>query len=72
MMLLFNNMTGDRTMNPFSFAPMAAIGRYAANLRALRDDIRTERNLNSLPAEVRKDIGWPEIYEGRPSRRRLD
>jgi len=56
-------------MNPFSFAPMALISRYAANLRALRDDIRTERILNSLPADVRKDIGWPEIYSGRRSRR---
>jgi hypothetical protein len=59
-------------MNPLSFAPLAVIGRYAANLRALRDDIRTERILNSLPANVRKDIGWPEIYAGRRSRRRLD
>jgi len=59
-------------MNPLSFAPLAVIGRYAANLRALREDIRTERILNSLPADLRKDIGWPEIYAGRRSRRRLD
>jgi hypothetical protein len=52
-------------MNPFSFAPIALISRYTANLRALRDDIRTERILNSLPADIRKDIGWPEIYAGR-------
>jgi len=59
-------------MNPFNLGPMAAIGRYAANLRALREDIRTERILNALPADVRRDIGWPEIYEGRRSWRRLD
>jgi hypothetical protein len=51
---------------------MAAIGRYTANLRALREDIRTERILNALPADVRRDIGWPEIYEGRRSWRRPD
>jgi len=63
-------------MNPFSFAPIAAISRYTANMRALRQNIRTERVLNSLPAEIRKDIGWPGIYpetfEGRRSWRRLD
>ena len=59
-------------MNPFSFAPMAVIGRYTASLRALREDIRTERILNSLPAEIRKDIGWPEIYAGRRSWHRPD
>jgi hypothetical protein len=59
-------------MNPFNLGPMAAIGRYTANLRALREDIRTERILNALPADVRRDIGWPEIYEGRRSWRRLD
>jgi hypothetical protein len=52
-------------MNTFSFAPIEAIGRYAARLRALREDIRTERILNSLPAGIRKDIGWPEVYAGR-------
>ena len=59
-------------MNPFSLAPTAAVGRYTATLRALREDIRTERILNSLPADIRKDIGWPEIYAGRRSRRRPD
>jgi hypothetical protein len=59
-------------MNPFNLGPMAAIGRYTANLRALREDIRTERILNALPADVRRDIGWPEIYEGRRSWRRPD
>ena len=54
-------------MNPLSLAPVAAIRRYTANLRALREDIRTERILNALPADVRKDIGWPEIYAGRRS-----
>ena len=58
-------------MNPFSFAPMAVIGRYTASLRALREDIRTERILNSLPADIRKDIGWPEIDAGRWQRRRF-
>jgi hypothetical protein len=32
--------------------------------RALREEIRTERVMNALPREVRKDIGWPELYTG--------
>ncbi len=65
MILSFDEARGDLTMNPFSFGPIAAIARYTAGLRALRDDIRTERILNSLPANVRKDIGWPEVRGGR-------
>jgi hypothetical protein len=46
-----------------------AVGRYTASFRAMRDEIRTERFLNSLPASIRKDIGWPDNYAARRARR---
>ena len=49
--------------------PFRAIRRYAGKIRTLRDDIRTERFLNSLPAEIRKDIGWPDRHAGLRRRR---
>jgi hypothetical protein len=56
-------------MNAFDLPVFGIIGRYAANWRALREQIRTERIMNALPPEVRKDIGWPELYAGRRARR---
>jgi hypothetical protein len=41
---------------------LRAFARYTENWRDLRDEIRTERILNSLPQDIRKDIGWPGIY----------
>jgi hypothetical protein len=38
------------------------ISRYAGKIRTLRDDIRTRRLLNSLPAQTRRDIGWPDRF----------
>jgi hypothetical protein len=35
----------------------------------MRDEIRTERVLNSLPASIRKDIGWPSSYAAGRARR---
>jgi hypothetical protein len=42
-----------------------AVSRYAAQMRAHRTQIRTERLLNELPASLRKDIGWPDSYPER-------
>lgn len=56
-------------MTAFDLRVFGRLSRYAANWRALRENARTERILNSLPADVRKDIGWPEIYSGRPTGR---
>jgi hypothetical protein len=49
-------------MDNFTPALFRAVGRYAASYRAMRDEVRTERVLNSLPASIRKDIGWPDNY----------
>jgi hypothetical protein len=43
------------------------ISRYAGKIRMLHDDIRTKHLLNSLPASIRKDIGWPDQFVDRRS-----
>lgn len=47
---------------------LSSIGRIATEYSAARTRARTERVLRSLPAELRKDIGWPETAHGRTSR----
>jgi hypothetical protein len=56
-------------MDNITPAIFRAVGRYAASFRAMRDEIRTERLLNDLPASIRKDIGWPDSYPERRARR---
>jgi hypothetical protein len=34
----------------------------------MRNEIRTQRFMNALPADIRKDIGWPDMYAERRSR----
>ncbi|MDX8502382.1 hypothetical protein RFM99_28755 [Mesorhizobium sp. VK4C] len=48
---------------------LSSIGRIATQYAATRARYRSERILLSLPAELRKDIGFPEIYDTRNSRR---
>ncbi|CCV15801.1 hypothetical protein [Mesorhizobium sp. STM 4661] len=40
---------------------LSSIGRIATRYSATRARYRSERALLSLPIELRKDIGWPEI-----------
>jgi hypothetical protein len=40
---------------------LSSIGRVATRYAANRARYRSERDLFSLPMELRKDIGWPEI-----------
>jgi len=40
------------------------VRRYAGKIRTLRNEMRAERLLNSLPSDVRADIGWPDMHEG--------
>jgi hypothetical protein len=44
---------------------LSSIGRIATEYSAARARYRTERALRSLPVELRKDIGWPEITDRR-------
>lgn len=48
---------------------LSSIGRIATRYAAARARHRSERILLSLPAELRKDIGFPEIFDARDSRR---
>ena len=52
------------------FAPFRSVRRYMGKIKTIRDEIRTERLMNSLPEELRRDIGWPERLPDRHSRRR--
>jgi hypothetical protein len=51
-------------MTAFEFAR-----RYIGQIRRMREEIRTEQLINSLPREIRKDIGWPDSYASRWARR---
>jgi hypothetical protein len=42
---------------------LSSIGRIATRYSLARTRYRTERELLSLPFEVQKDIGWPEISD---------
>jgi hypothetical protein len=44
------------------FTVIAAMRHYAGTIRKIRNEIRTERMLNSLPSHIRADIGWPDRY----------
>ncbi|AZO28822.1 hypothetical protein [Mesorhizobium sp. M1B.F.Ca.ET.045.04.1.1] len=48
---------------------LSSIGRVATRYAAARARYRSERILLSLPAELREDIGFPEIFDARNGRR---
>ena len=41
---------------------LATLRQSAGKLKTMRDEARTVRLLDSLPADMRKDIGWPDRY----------
>ncbi|MGX5840370.1 hypothetical protein ACWGTI_06600 [Mesorhizobium sp. ArgA1] len=47
------------------FGILNNVQHYVGKIRTMRNEVRTQRFLNSLPADIRKDIGWPDMYEGR-------
>lgn len=47
------------------FAPFRSVRRYVGKMKTIRDEIRTERFMNSLSDDLRKDIGWPDRYQQR-------
>lgn len=55
-------------MNASTPRLLRAIRRYAGKIRTMRNEIRTERLLNSLPSDIRKDIGWPDSFAARYGR----
>lgn len=42
---------------------------YLHRVRQMREEIRTEQLICSLPREIRKDIGWPDTHAARRARR---
>ena len=44
---------------------LRSVQHYVGKIRTMRNEIRTQRFMNSLPPDVRKDIGWPDMFEGR-------
>jgi hypothetical protein len=49
-------------MAPFTSTLLGTFRQYAGKLKTMRDEVRTRRMLDSLPADLRKDIGWPDRY----------
>jgi hypothetical protein len=49
------------------FAPglLHTARHYFGKISTIRAEVRTARFMNSLPADIRKDIGWPERYAER-------
>ena len=50
-------------MNGFTI--LRSVQHYVGRIRTVRNEIRTQRFLSALPADIRKDIGWPDLYGGR-------
>ncbi len=50
-------------MTPTDFA--RRVRRLASRLHHSGDLVRTQRALDALPADIRKDIGWPDRFDGR-------
>ncbi|WP_209436086.1 hypothetical protein, partial [Mesorhizobium metallidurans] len=47
-------------MNGFTI--LRSVQHYVGKIRTMRNEIRTQRFMNELPADLRKDIGWPDMY----------
>lgn len=52
-----------------AYEPIRLLKRYVGKMRTLRNELRSERLLNSLPSNIRKDIGWPDSHAARRARR---
>ncbi|MBZ9679010.1 hypothetical protein [Mesorhizobium sp. ES1-1] len=47
------------------YSILRGMRHYVGKVRTMRNEIRTQRFMNSLPADIRKDIGWPDMYDDR-------
>ncbi|ATU90383.1 DUF1127 domain-containing protein [Phyllobacterium zundukense] len=56
-------------MTYVDFNIINTVRRLLTDFAAYREELRTERHLNSLPEHVLKDIGWPDAYAERLARR---
>ncbi len=44
---------------------LSSIGRIATEFKTARARHHTARVIRSLPPELQKDIGWPDVFETR-------
>lgn len=44
------------------FTVFALMKNYVGKVLTIRNEIRTERQMNALPAHLRADIGWPDRH----------
>ncbi|MBB3236202.1 hypothetical protein FHS20_003080 [Phyllobacterium endophyticum] len=56
-------------MTYVDFGIVRTFRRLFSEFVAYRDELRTERHINTLPDYVLKDIGWPDAYAERLSHR---
>lgn len=56
-------------MTYVDFGIVHTVRRLLTDFAAYREELRTERHINSLPEHVLKDIGWPDAYAERLARR---
>jgi hypothetical protein len=49
-------------MSPNNTGFLGTFRQYAGKLKTMHNEARTVRLLDSLPADLRKDIGWPDRY----------
>ncbi|WP_378947629.1 hypothetical protein [Mesorhizobium sp. ANAO-SY3R2] len=52
-------------MTTFRPGIFRAIRHYAGKVRTMHNEVRTIRFMDSLPTDIRKDIGWPDRFIGR-------
>jgi hypothetical protein len=50
----------------------STLRHLAAEWRTAREEAHTRRVIDSLPAEIQKDIGWPDSHTIRLAARRRD
>jgi hypothetical protein len=48
----------------FASSFRTSFSRFVARRREIRAAVRTERILGALPPHVRKDVGWPDLWNG--------
>ena len=51
------------------FDMVRSVRRWFSDFAIRREELRTERHLNSLPEHLLKDIGWPDAYAERLAQR---
>lgn len=56
-------------MSRYTHSIFGPIRRLAADWKAWREEVRTEIMIDRLPADIRKDIGWPDAKAARRAAR---